>query len=127
MEPKAPASELVNFFTSDCLSPLYFWLSRKEDNLCLGRSLGMEARAGIEPAIELLQSPALPLGYPASQRTRHLRAQWPPFKFLVKQESLLACKTPKRSDKKIGDDIRFVNTHEPFIQPVLPDRQVRTV
>ena len=25
----------------------------------------MEARAGIEPAIELLQSPALPLGYPA--------------------------------------------------------------
>jgi len=23
----------------------------------------MEARAGIEPAIELLQSPALPLGY----------------------------------------------------------------
>tara|TARA_Y100000589_G_scaffold246424_1_gene234207 strand:- start:182 stop:295 length:114 start_codon:yes stop_codon:yes gene_type:complete len=25
----------------------------------------LEARAGIEPAIELLQSPALPLGYPA--------------------------------------------------------------
>ena len=87
----------------------------------------MEARAGIEPAIELLQSPALPLGYPASQRTRHLRAQRPPFKFLVKQESLLACKTPKRSDKKIGDDIRFVYTHEPFIQPVLPDRQAGTV
>ena len=87
----------------------------------------MEARAGIEPAIELLQSPALPLGYPASQRTRHLRAQAPPFKFLVKQESLLACKTPKRSDKKIGDDIRFVNTHEPFIQPVLLNRQLGRV
>ena len=87
----------------------------------------MEARAGIEPAIELLQSPALPLGYPASQRTRHFRAEWPPFKFLVKQESLLACKTPKISDKKIGDNIRFVNTNESFIQPVLPDRQVRTV
>ena len=26
----------------------------------------MEARTGIEPVIELLQSPALPLGYPAS-------------------------------------------------------------
>ena len=25
----------------------------------------MDARAGIEPAIKLLQSPALPLGYPA--------------------------------------------------------------
>ncbi len=37
----------------------------------------MEARAGIEPAIELLQSPALPLGYLAitlNERPRNERA-----------------------------------------------------
>ncbi len=33
----------------------------------------MDARAGIEPAIELLQSPALPLGYPAMKKAPPLR------------------------------------------------------
>ena len=33
----------------------------------------LEARAGIEPAIELLQSPALPLGYPALRDGRLYR------------------------------------------------------
>ena len=41
----------------------------------------MEARAGIEPAIELLQSPALPLGYLAFIKSRNPsddlpRCQW---------------------------------------------------
>ncbi len=31
----------------------------------------VEARAGIEPAIELLQSPALPLGYLAFTKKKH--------------------------------------------------------
>ena len=35
----------------------------------------MEARTGIEPVIELLQSPALPLGYPASGSADCIRAQ----------------------------------------------------
>ncbi len=33
----------------------------------------MEARVGIEPTMELLQSPALPLGYPASEERRLYR------------------------------------------------------
>ena len=35
----------------------------------------MEARTGIEPVIELLQSPALPLGYPALGRADSIRPQ----------------------------------------------------
>ena len=35
----------------------------------------MEARTGIEPVIELLQSPALPLGYPASGSADCIRPQ----------------------------------------------------
>ena len=35
----------------------------------------MEARTGIEPVIELLQSPALPLGYPAFGRSDCIRPQ----------------------------------------------------
>ena len=35
----------------------------------------MEARTGIEPVIELLQSPALPLGYPALGRADCIRPQ----------------------------------------------------
>jgi hypothetical protein len=31
----------------------------------LHKQLGLEARVGIEPTMRLLQSPALPLGYPA--------------------------------------------------------------
>ena len=35
----------------------------------------MEARTGIEPVIELLQSPALPLGYPALGSADCIRPQ----------------------------------------------------
>ena len=35
----------------------------------------MEARTGIEPVIELLQSPALPLGYPALGMADCIRPQ----------------------------------------------------
>ena len=41
----------------------------------------MEARAGIEPAIKLLQSLALPLGHPARKRRRHISADSVSFKF----------------------------------------------
>ena len=40
--------------------------------MCSVSNMMLEARAGIEPAIKLLQSPALPLGYPASQLTHIL-------------------------------------------------------
>ena len=80
----APASDFVNFFTSDRKSSFFFGFPLFSTKSLLLR-LEMEARAGIEPAIKLLQSPALPLGYPASQRTRHLRAGRFSFKFFQKK------------------------------------------
>ena len=42
--------------------------TRPRNQLILSQ-LNMEARVGIEPTMQLLQSRALPLGYPAFQRT----------------------------------------------------------
>ncbi len=90
----APASDFVNFFTSDRKSSFFLGFPLFSTKRLLLR-LEMEARAGIEPAIKLLQSPALPLGYPASQRMRHLRAGVFSFKFFQK-------KTESRSFMKIS-------------------------
>lgn len=38
-------------------------LPQQQVGICNFLKIRLEARAGIEPAIELLQSPALPLGY----------------------------------------------------------------
>ena len=59
---------------------------------------------GIEPAIKLLQSPALPLGYPASQRTRHLRAGACSFKFFQQkpESQKIAPKTKRIAKRKAG-------------------------
>lgn len=93
----------MNFFTSGRLFAFFFRFPLFSTR-CFLLHQRLEARAGIEPAIKLLQSPALPLGYPASQRTRHLRVGACSFKFFQQKpdSQSIAAKSKRLAKRKVG-------------------------
>ena len=105
----------MNFFTSGRLFAFFFRFPLFSTR-CFLLHQRLEARAGIEPAIKLLQSPALPLGYPASQRTRHLRAGACSFKFFQQKpdsQSIVAKTQPHQTK-------RLANGKGTFLSPTSP-------